>query len=47
MIYECCKCCGGGIEAMMAYGSPGLASSGFVAVVDEAACAACGPRHHD
>ena len=40
-ICNCCKCCCGGIEVMMKYGSPGMASSGYVAQV-EALCAACG-----
>ena len=41
-ICNCCKCCCGGIEVMMKYGSPGMASSGYVAQVDESLCAACG-----
>ena len=42
VICNCCKCCCGGIEAMMKYGIPLMASSGFVAQVDDMLCAACG-----
>jgi len=42
VICNCCKCCCGSIEAMVKYGSPLFASSGFVAQVDEARCSACG-----
>ena len=41
-ICNCCKCCCGGIKAMMEYGNPIIASSGFVAHVDETLCEACG-----
>ena len=41
-ICNCCKCCCGGIEAMVKYGSPCLASSGYVAQVDQEACTTCG-----
>ncbi|NVN92994.1 MAG: 4Fe-4S binding protein [Desulfuromonadales bacterium] len=41
-ICNCCKCCCGGIEVMMKYSSPVVASSGFVAVVDAAQCTGCG-----
>ncbi|MGO9416315.1 MAG: 4Fe-4S binding protein [Syntrophobacteraceae bacterium] len=41
-ICNCCKCCCCGIEWMVKYGSPMLASSGYVAPVDETLCAACG-----
>jgi ferredoxin len=41
-ICNCCPCCCGGIEAMVKYGTPVVASSGFVAQVDEALCDACG-----
>jgi len=41
-ICNCCKCCCGGIESMVKHGVPMLASSGYVAQVDEAQCAACG-----
>lgn len=41
-ICNCCKCCCGGIEAMVKYQSPMMASSGYVARVDEALCNACG-----
>jgi ferredoxin len=42
VICNCCKCCCGGIEVMMKYGSPVLASSGYIAQVDETLCTACG-----
>ena len=41
-ICNCCKCCCGGIEAMRKHGVPMVASSGYVAHVDEAACTTCG-----
>ena len=41
-ICNCCKCCCGGIEAMVKYGAPTMVSSGYVAKVDEASCTACG-----
>jgi len=41
-ICNCCKCCCGGIEAMRKHGVPMVASSGYVARVEEAACTACG-----
>lgn len=40
-ICNCCKCCCGGIEAMVKYGAPMLASSGYVAQVDETLCTPC------
>ncbi len=40
-ICNCCKCCCGGIE-LMKRGVPMIASSGYVAQVDEALCAGCG-----
>ena len=40
-ICNCCKCCCGGLEAMNKYGVPMVASSGYVAKVDEASCIAC------
>ena len=42
VICNCCKCCCGGIEAMTKYGIPLMASSGYVAQVDEMLCAVCG-----
>jgi len=42
VICNCCKCCCGGIEAMTKYGIPLMASSGYVAQVEEATCVACG-----
>ena len=41
-ICNCCKCCCGGIEAMVKYGIPMVASSGYVVQVDEKLCSACG-----
>jgi len=41
-ICNCCKCCCGGIEVMTKYGSPVVASSGFVAEVDASRCKSCG-----
>ena len=41
-ICNCCKCCCGGIEAMVKLGVPMMASSGYVAQVDEAQCTGCG-----
>jgi ferredoxin len=41
-ICNCCSCCCGGLEAMMKHGVPMVASSGYVAQVDETACIACG-----
>jgi NAD-dependent dihydropyrimidine dehydrogenase PreA subunit len=40
-ICNCCGCCCGGIEAMVKYSIPMMASSGYVAHVDEMLCAAC------
>jgi NAD-dependent dihydropyrimidine dehydrogenase PreA subunit len=40
-ICNCCSCCCGGLEAMRK-GVPMVASSGYVAQVDEEACIACG-----
>ncbi len=42
VICNCCKCCCGGIEAMLKYDIPIMASSGYVAQVDEICCSACG-----
>jgi ferredoxin len=41
-ICNCCKCCCGGIEAMMKHGVPMITSSGYVAQVNEVMCGACG-----
>lgn len=41
IICNCCKCCCGGIEAMVKYGTPMLASSGYVATIDETLCKLC------
>lgn len=41
-ICNCCKCCCGGIEAMMKYSMPMLISSGFSAKVDKNKCNGCG-----
>jgi len=40
-ICNCCKCCCGGIEAMVKYGSSIMSSSGYVSEVDEELCSAC------
>ncbi len=40
-ICNCCKCCCLGIEAMTRYGTPMVASSGYVARVVDASCTAC------
>jgi NAD-dependent dihydropyrimidine dehydrogenase PreA subunit len=40
-ICNCCGCCCGGIEAMVKYSVPLMASSGYVAQVDEMLCAVC------
>jgi Pyruvate/2-oxoacid:ferredoxin oxidoreductase delta subunit len=41
-ICNCCSCCCGGIEAMVQRDVPMVASSGYVAQVDELGCIACG-----
>jgi len=41
-ICNCCRCCCGGLIAMQRHAVPMVASSGFVAEVDEGACIACG-----
>jgi ferredoxin len=41
-ICNCCPCCCGGLQAMMKYGVPMVASSGYVAQVDDSECVACG-----
>jgi ferredoxin len=40
-ICNCCKCCCGGIEAMVRYGIPSIAASGYVAEVDADRCHGC------
>jgi ferredoxin len=40
-ICNCCKCCCFGIETMTTYGTPMVASSGYVAQVDAALCESC------
>jgi NAD-dependent dihydropyrimidine dehydrogenase PreA subunit len=40
-ICNCCKCCCGGIEAMVKRGMPMLASSGYIAEVNKKACKSC------
>ncbi len=42
VICNCCTCCCGGLEAMVKYHNPMIASSGFVAHVDVNTCIACG-----
>ncbi|MCJ7704099.1 MAG: 4Fe-4S binding protein [Desulfobacterales bacterium] len=41
-ICNCCKCCCGGIEAMVKYGAPTMVPSGYVAQINETDCVACG-----
>ncbi len=41
-ICNCCKCCCGGIEAMTKYDAPMMISSGYVARINDQACARCG-----
>ncbi len=41
-ICNCCACCCGAVEAMTRHGVPMITSSGYVAQVDPAKCAACG-----
>jgi len=41
-ICNCCKCCCGGLEGMVKYGMGNIASSGYVARIDEASCNGCG-----
>jgi len=41
-ICNCCKCCCGGIEAMVSAGVPMIASSGYVAQIDPGRCTGCG-----
>jgi len=41
-ICNCCKCCCAGIEAMMKHGIPMVASSGYVAHINEGLCTSCG-----
>lgn len=41
-ICNCCKCCCGGMIAMMKYGVPMILPSGFVARIDHDACVGCG-----
>lgn len=41
-ICNCCKCCCGGIDAMVNHGVPMMASSGYVAEVDRERCEGCG-----
>ena len=40
-ICNCCRCCCGGIDAMLHHGIPMIASSGFVAAVAEDLCVGC------
>jgi Pyruvate/2-oxoacid:ferredoxin oxidoreductase delta subunit len=41
-ICNCCKCCCGGIEAMVKHDTRMMASSGYVARINEEVCSACG-----
>lgn len=40
-ICNCCKCCCGGIEAMVKHGAPSMISSGFAAEVNPSLCRTC------
>jgi ferredoxin len=40
-ICNCCKCCCGGVEAMVKYSTPMMASSGYVAQIDRERCSNC------
>ena len=40
-ICNCCKCCCGGIEGMVKYGSRTMASSGYVSQLNEDLCTTC------
>jgi ferredoxin len=42
VLCNCCKCCCGGIEAMVKHGGQMMASSGYVSQVDEKRCTSCG-----
>ncbi|MCX6007518.1 MAG: 4Fe-4S binding protein [Chloroflexi bacterium] len=42
VICNCCKCCCLGVEFMMKYGNPVMASSGYIAQLDENLCKGCG-----
>jgi ferredoxin len=42
VICNCCKCCCGGIESMVKYGQPMMASSGYVVQSNAELCQACG-----
>lgn len=42
VICNCCKCCCLGLEAMVKYGVPMMASSGFSAKLDKNLCIECG-----
>ena len=42
VICNCCKCCCGGIESMVKYGQPMMASSGYVVSSNNELCQACG-----
>lgn len=41
-ICNCCKCCCGGIGAMVKYGVPMVSPSGYLAKLDGTACSKCG-----
>ena len=42
VLCNCCKCCCGGIENMVKFGSPQMASSGYVIEANTDLCEACG-----
>jgi NAD-dependent dihydropyrimidine dehydrogenase PreA subunit len=41
-ICNCCKCCCAGVRGMVDYGVPAVASSGYVAQIDDGRCKGCG-----
>lgn len=41
-ICNCCTCCCGGLEAMVRYRAPTVASSGFIARIEAGQCEECG-----
>ena len=41
-ICNCCKCCCGGIEAMVKYKNPMMVSSGYVSKINLSLCNSCG-----
>jgi NAD-dependent dihydropyrimidine dehydrogenase PreA subunit len=42
VLCNCCKCCCGGVENMVKFGAPMMASSGYIVEADTKLCEACG-----